>query len=413
MASQGLLVPQRGVTRNQRGEPTAMVVNAENKVELRTLKTDRAVGDQWLVSSGLAAGDKVIVEGLQMVRPGVEVVATEAGAKPQGSAAASGRRREEAVSQGATHGKVFIDRPVFAWVIAIVLMMAGALSILKLPVSQYPNIAPPAIGIAVTYPGASAQTVQDTVVQVIEQQMNGLDGLEYISSESNSDGSMSITLTFRQGTNPDTAQVQVQNKLSLAQPLLPQEVQQQGIRVTKATKNFLIVAGFVSTDGTMTKDDLADYVASYVQDPISRTQGVGDFQLFGSQYAMRIWLNPDKLINYGLTTTDVVNAIKEQNVRCRPASWAACRRARPAAQRHHHRTVAPAEAGRLRPHPAEGQSGRLAGARPTWPASSWAARPTPSTATSTASRPRAWRSSWRRAPMRWTRRRRCATPSTA
>ena len=136
---------------------------------------------------------------------------------------------------------------------------------------------------------------------------------------------MSITLTFRQGTNPDTAQVQVQNKLSLAQPLLPQEVQQQGIRVTKATKNFLIVAGFVSTDGTMTKDDLADYVASYVQDPISRTQGVGDFQLFGSQYAMRIWLNPDKLINYGLTTTDVVNAIKSRTSRCRPASWAACR----------------------------------------------------------------------------------------
>jgi len=210
--------------------------------------------------------------------------------------------------------KFFIDRPVFAWVIAIVLMMAGALSILKLPVSQYPNIAPPAIGIAVTYPGASAQTVQDTVVQVIEQQMNGLDGLQYISSESNSDGSMSITLTFSQGTNPDTAQVQVQNKLALAQPLLPQEVQQQGIRVTKATKNFLIVAGFVSTDGSMTKDDLADYVASYVQDPISRTQGVGDFQLFGSQYAMRIWLDPAKLVNYGLTTVDVVTAIKEQNV---------------------------------------------------------------------------------------------------
>ena len=210
--------------------------------------------------------------------------------------------------------KFFIDRPVFAWVIAIVLMMAGALSILQLPVSQYPNIAPPAIGIAVTYPGASAQTVQDTVVQVIEQQMNGLDGLQYISSESNSDGSMSITLTFKQGTNPDTAQVQVQNKLALAQPLLPQEVQQQGIRVTKATKNFLIVAGFVSTDGTMTKDDLADYVASYVQDPISRTQGVGDFQLFGSQYAMRIWLDPAKLVNYGLTTVDVVAAIKEQNV---------------------------------------------------------------------------------------------------
>ncbi len=210
--------------------------------------------------------------------------------------------------------KFFINRPVFAWVIAIVLMMAGALSIMQLPISQYPNIAPPAISIAVSYPGASAQTVQDTVVQVIEQQMNGLDGLQYISSESNSDGSMSITLTFRQGTNPDTAQVQVQNKLALAQPLLPQEVQQQGIRVTKATKNFLIMAGFVSTDGSMTKDDLADYVASFVQDPISRTAGVGDFQLFGAQYAMRIWLDPDKLVNYGLTTVDVVNAIKEQNV---------------------------------------------------------------------------------------------------
>ncbi|KAG1253301.1 hypothetical protein G6F65_017523 [Rhizopus arrhizus] len=264
VAADGLLVPQRGVTRNQRGLPTALVVNAKNHVELRELKTDRAIGDKWLVTDGLAAGDKVIVEGLQMVRPGVEVVATEAGANAQQPQAANAAPAKQ---------------PVFAWVIAIVLMMAGALSILQLPGSQYPNIAPPAIGMAVTYPGASAQTVQDTVVQVIEQQMNGLDGLQYISSESNSDGSMSITLTFKQGTNPDTAQVQVQNKLALAQPLLPQEVQQQGIRVTKATQNFLIVAGFGSTDGTMTKDDLADYVASYVQDPISRTQGVGDFQL--------------------------------------------------------------------------------------------------------------------------------------
>ncbi len=210
--------------------------------------------------------------------------------------------------------KFFIDRPVFAWVIAIVLMMAGALSILSLPVAQYPNIAPPAISINVTYPGASAQTVQDTVVQVIEQQMNGIDNLQYISSESNSDGSMSITLTFSQGTNPDTAQVQVQNKLAVAQPLLPLEVQQQGIRVTKATKNFLIVAGFVSTDGTMDKSDLADYVASYIQDPISRTPGVGNFQLFGAPYAMRIWISPEKLVNFGLTASDVTTAIREQNV---------------------------------------------------------------------------------------------------
>ena len=210
--------------------------------------------------------------------------------------------------------KFFIDRPVFAWVVAIVLMMAGALAILQLPVAQYPNIASPAISIRVNYPGASAQTVQDSVVQVIEQQMNGIDNLNYISSESNSDGSMSITLTFAQGTDPDTAQVQVQNKLAVAQPLLPLEVQQQGIRVSKATKNFLIVAGFISTDGSMAKEDLANYVAANVQDPVSRTAGVGDFQLFGSQYAMRIWLDPDKLLAFDLTTVDVMNAVKEQNV---------------------------------------------------------------------------------------------------
>jgi multidrug efflux pump len=210
--------------------------------------------------------------------------------------------------------KFFIDRPVFAWVIALVLMLAGALSISRLPVSQFPNIAAPAVSIQVNYPGASAQTVQDTVVQVIEQQMNGLDGLSYFSSSSNSDGSMEITLSFAQGTDADVAQVQVQNKLSAAQSLLPLEVQQQGIRVTKATHNFLIVMGFVSTDGSMSKEDISDYVATYVQDPISRTAGVGDFQLFGSPYAMRIWLDPDKLFSYGVTAADVSQAISEQNV---------------------------------------------------------------------------------------------------
>ena len=149
--------------------------------------------------------------------------------------------------------KFFIDRPVFAWVIAMVLMLAGGLSIGSLPVSQFPAIAPPAVGIQVTYPGASAQTVQDTVVQGIEQQMNGLDGLNYFSSSSKADGSMEITLTFAQGTDPDIAQVQVQNKLSTAESLLPLEAQQHGIRVTKATDNFLIVMGFVSTDGSMAK----------------------------------------------------------------------------------------------------------------------------------------------------------------
>lgn len=210
--------------------------------------------------------------------------------------------------------KFFIERPVFAWVLAIIMMLCGLLSIANLPVAQYPSIAPPTVSIQVNYPGASAKTVQDTVVQVIEQQMNGLDNLQYISSESNSDGSMSIALTFAQGTDADTAQVQVQNKLALAQPLLPLEVQQQGIRVTKSTANFMMVMAFVSTDGRMTRQDLADYVASYVQDPISRTNGVGDFQLFGAPYAMRIWLDPAALVNYSLTATDVSNAIQEQNV---------------------------------------------------------------------------------------------------
>src|SRR6202034_1092130 len=170
-------------------------------------------------------------------------------------------------------------RPIFAWVLAIILIMAGTLAIHTLPVAQYPPIAPPAVAITVTYPGASAETVQSTVVQVIEQQLSGIDHLLYFSSESDKDGSMTITLSFEQGTNPDIAQVQVQNKLQLAVPLLPPEVQQQGIRVAKATKNFLLVIGFYSEDDSMTAADIGDYIASSVQDPVSRTSGVGDFIL--------------------------------------------------------------------------------------------------------------------------------------
>jgi multidrug efflux pump len=210
--------------------------------------------------------------------------------------------------------KFFIERPIFAWVIAIVLMMVGAIAVVTLPVAQYPSIAPPAVQITVTFPGASADTVQGTVVQVIEQQLSGIDHLLYFSSESDKDGSMTITLYFAQGTNPDTAQVQVQNKLQLATPLLPPEVQQQGISVTKAFKTFLVVIGFVSDDDSMSFADIADFVASNVQDPVSRTPGVGNYLLFGSQYAMRIWLDPAKLNNYGLTPVDVSNAIQAQNV---------------------------------------------------------------------------------------------------
>lgn len=210
--------------------------------------------------------------------------------------------------------KFFIDRPIFAWVIALVIMLAGILSILNLPINQYPNIAAPAVSIQVSYPGASAQTVQDTVVQVIEQQMNGIDNLRYISSESNSDGSMTIIVTFNQGTNSDIAQVQVQNKLQLATPLLPQEVQQQGMRVAKYQRNFMMVVGLVSMDGSLTEEDLSNYIVSNMRDPIARTSGVGDFQVFGAQYAMRIWLDPQKLVKYQLTPVDVSSAIQSQNV---------------------------------------------------------------------------------------------------
>jgi HAE1 family hydrophobic/amphiphilic exporter-1/multidrug efflux pump len=210
--------------------------------------------------------------------------------------------------------RFFIDRPVFAWVLAIIVMLAGVISVLTLPIAQYPAIAPPAVAIVATYPGASAKTLEDTVTQVIEQKMKGLDRLSYMASTSESSGTVTITLTFENGTNPDTAQVQVQNKLALATPLLPQEVQQQGVAVSKSASNFLNVLAFTSEDGSMNGSDLSDYVAANVQEAISRVEGVGDTTLFGSQYAMRIWLNPDQLTNFSLTPVDVKTAIQAQNV---------------------------------------------------------------------------------------------------
>jgi multidrug efflux pump len=210
--------------------------------------------------------------------------------------------------------RFFIDRPVFAWVLGLVLMLAGAVEIFQLPVAQYPSIAAPQISITVSYPGASAQTVTDTVVRPILQQMSGLDGLEYISSSTQSDGSMEIDLTFIQGTDSNIAQVQVQNKLSLAEAQLPPAVTQQGIKVNKSVKNFMLAIALISTDGSMSAADLGDYIASNLQDPLSRVPGVGDFNLFGSEYAMRIWLDPDKLYKYSLTVGDVTTAIAAQNV---------------------------------------------------------------------------------------------------
>jgi HAE1 family hydrophobic/amphiphilic exporter-1/multidrug efflux pump len=209
--------------------------------------------------------------------------------------------------------RFFIDRPIFAWVVAIIVMMAGAISILQLPVAQYPAIAPPQISVNATYPGASAKTLEDTVTQVIEQRMNGLDHLRYIASSSDDAGNAQVALTFEAGTDPDIAQVQVQNKLQLAMPQLPQEVQRQGVRVVKSVRNFLLIVAFVSEDGSMTRNDIADYLFTSVVDQLGRVPGVGEVTLFGSGYAMRIWLNPDRLASYRLTPLDVSAAIQAQN----------------------------------------------------------------------------------------------------
>ena len=209
--------------------------------------------------------------------------------------------------------RFFIDRPIFAWVIAILIMLAGALSVISLPVQQYPTIAPPAVEINAMYPGASAKTAEDSVTQVIEQNMTGLDNLLYMSSSSSSSGSVSVTLTFALGTDPDIAQVQVQNQLQQATSQLPSEVQKQGLSVRKSSASFMSVMAFISTDGSMTQSDIQDYVSSHIADPLSRLNGVGDVQVFGSQYAMRLWLDPAKLTSYQLTPIDVYQAIEAQN----------------------------------------------------------------------------------------------------
>src|ERR1700744_4869088 len=203
--------------------------------------------------------------------------------------------------------RFFIDRPVFAWVIPIVIMLAGAIAALTLPVEQYPTIAPPAVSINATYPGADAATLQNSVTQVIEQQLTGLDNLLYFSSSSNADGTVSITATFAPGTNPDIAQVQVQNKVQSAIPQLPSQVQQQGVTVIKSLPSFILIVAIYDDSGRYNNVDISDFLISKMQDPLSRVSGVGSVQVFGAQYAMRIWLDPFKLHNYGLMPSDVAN----------------------------------------------------------------------------------------------------------
>ncbi|WP_114836005.1 efflux RND transporter permease subunit (plasmid) [Agrobacterium tumefaciens] len=219
--------------------------------------------------------------------------------------------------------RFFIDRPIFAWVIAIIIMGLGILSIMRLPISQYPSIAGPSVVIGANYPGASAETVSDTVVQIIEKEMTGLDGLRYIDSSTTSTGRATITLTFNLGTDPDIAQVQVQNKLSQAEASLPSEVTRQGVTVEKSTTGFMMVIALISDDGARSAIDLSDYLNSYMVEPVSRLKGVGKVEVFGSEYAMRIWLDPQKLKYYGISPNDVTTAISAQNAQISAGSFGA------------------------------------------------------------------------------------------
>jgi hydrophobe/amphiphile efflux-1 (HAE1) family protein len=210
--------------------------------------------------------------------------------------------------------RFFLDRPVFAWVIAIILMVAGLLAIYNLPISQYPPIAPPSIAITSFYPGASAETVENSVTQIIEQKMTGFDKMLYLSASSDSAGASRVELTFAPGTDPDLAWAQVQNKLQLAMASLPEVVQRQGIKVSKSTRNYLLLVGLISEDGSMDGNDLRDYAQSNLEKVLSRVPGVGEVEVFGSQYSMRIWLNPDKLTDYQMTVQDVITALRAYNV---------------------------------------------------------------------------------------------------
>ena len=330
VSDQAILIPQRGVTRNPAGNAMVLVVGAEEKVEPRVIKVIRTVGDSWLVSEGLKAGDRVILEGIQKARPGTVVKAApfggkpavpvaEAASKPAGKPCRARCRSSHpaCISQKvkeSLHASFFHQSPDLRLGYrhhGHAGRSAGDQEAAGFPVSAHRAAADRHQR---SYPGASAQTVQDTVTQVIEQKLNGIDNLIYMASTSDSAGAVSITLTFKAGTDPNIAQVQVQNKLQLAVPLLPQIVQRSGIQVVKSTRNFLMIVGLVSEDGSMDRNALTDYMVSNLQDIVSRLEGVGELLLFGTQNAMRIWVNPVKLNNYHLTTDDVTTALQAQNV---------------------------------------------------------------------------------------------------
>src|SRR5512137_2331983 len=210
--------------------------------------------------------------------------------------------------------RFFLNRPVFAWVIAIAMMAGGLLAIYTLPISQYPPIAPPSIAITAFYPGGSAETVENSVTQLIEQKMTGFGEMLYLTSTSDSSGASRIELTFAPGTDPDLAWAQVQNKLQLAMASLPEVAQRQGVKVSKSTRNYLLIVGLISEDGSLDGNDLRDYAQSNLEKVLSRVPGVGEVETFGTQFAMRVWLNPDKLTNYRMTVQEVITALRAYNV---------------------------------------------------------------------------------------------------
>ena len=209
--------------------------------------------------------------------------------------------------------RVFIDRPIFAWVLAIIVMLGGIGAIMSLPIAQYPDVAPPQVTVRASFPGANAQTIQNSVTQVVEQSLTGIDGLIYFSSSSSSRGSVTVTVTFEKGTDPDIAQVQVQNQVQQTLSRLPQQVQQQGLVVRKSNPDNLLIVGVYDETDKLTNQDVSDYLVSNLQDPLGRIPGIGDSNVFGAQYAMRIWLDPNKLASFQLIPSDVTTAIQAQN----------------------------------------------------------------------------------------------------
>jgi len=287
--------------------------------------------------------------------------------------------------------RFFLDRPVFAWVIAIMMMVGGGLAIYNLPISQYPPIAPPSIAIDSYYPGASAETVENSVTQIIEQKMTGFDKMQYMRSTSDSSGSSRIELTFLPGTDPDLAWAQVQNKLQLAMASLPEVVLEQGVKVSKSTRNYLIIVGLISEDGSMDGEDLRDYAKSNLENILARVPGVGEVEAFGKEYAMRIWLDPDKLTDYQLTVEDVVAAVKAYNVEVSAGQFGGAPTVKD--QRLNASIIVqnmlkmPVE---LPPSPSARTSTAPSFWSRTWPASSWGPRPMMSWPFTTACLRRVW-----------------------